>query len=205
MIAGGITLGFHGCSRSVGESVLSGETELLPSQNAHDWLGSGIYFWEGDPHRALKWAKFLSKNPALSKRPVSEPFVVGAIIRPGRCLDLSQDVNREIVREAFLELKHAYHVAGIAMPRNEPSGSSDNDLVKRFLDCAVFEFVHHMRETGVGESGKREPFDSIRAGFPEGGPLYEGAKITEKSHVQLCVRNPKSILGYFRPIWERLE
>jgi hypothetical protein len=205
VIAAGITLGFHGCCRSVGESVLAGESELLPSQNAHDWLGGGIYFWEGDPHRALKWAKFLSENPSISKRPVSEPFVVGAIIRPGRCLDLSQDASREIVREAFFALKRAYAVAGIAMPRNESSGAGDNDLVKRLLDCAVFEFVHHMRETGAGESGKREPFDSIRAAFPEGEPLFEGAKVSEKSHVQICVRNPECILGYFRPIWDRYD
>lgn len=205
MIAAGFTLGFHGCCRSVGEPVLSGKEDLLPSQNAHDWLGSGIYFWEGDPHRALKWAKFLSENPALSKRPVLEPFVIGAIIRPGRCLDLSQDVNRQIVREAYLGLKRTYDGAGLSMPRNEPSGAGDNDLVKRFLDCAVFEFVHQMRETGAGESGKREPFDSIRAAFPEGGPLFEGAKVTEKAHVQICVRNPECILGYFRPIWNRYE
>lgn len=77
------------------------------------------------------------------------------IIRSGRCLDLSQDASREIVREAFSALKQAYAVAGIAMPRNEPNGDGGNDLVKRFLDCAVFEFVHHMRETGAGESGSR--------------------------------------------------
>jgi hypothetical protein len=200
VIAAGITLGFHGCCRSVGESVLAGKSELLPSQNAHDWLGSGIYFWEGDPHRALKWAKFLSENPSISKRPVSEPFVVGAVIRPGRCLDLSQDVNREIVREAYLGLKRTYDGACLSMPRNEPSGTGDNDLVKRFLDCAVFEFVHQMRE-----SRKMEPFDSIRAAFPEGEPLFEGAKVSEKSHVQICVRNPECILGYFRPIWDRYD
>ena len=200
MIAAGFTLGFHGCCHSVGESVLAGDSELLPSQNAHDWLGSGIYFWEGDPHRALKWAKFLSGNPALSKRPVLKPFVVGAVIRPGRCLDLSQDVSREIVREAFLALKQAYDVAGFAMPHNEPSGAGDNDLVKRFLDCAVFEFVHQMRE-----SRKMEPFDSIRAAFPEGEPLFDGAKVSEKAHVQICVRNPECILGYFRPIWDRYD
>ena len=200
MIAAGFTLGFHGCCHSVGESVLAGDSELLPSQNAHDWLGSGIYFWEGDPHRAVKWAKFLSGNPALSKRPVLKPFVVGAVIRPGRCLDLSQDVSREIVREAFLALKQAYDVAGFAMPHNEPSGAGDNDLVKRFLDCAVFEFVHQMRV-----SRKMEPFDSIRAAFPEGEPLFDGAKVSEKAHVQICVRNPECILGYFRPIWDRYD
>ncbi len=178
---------------------MQGAAELHPSQNAHDWLGSGIYFWEGDPHRALKWAKFLSENPSISKSPVSKPFVVGAVIRLGQCLDLSQQASRDIVREAYLGLKRTYDSAGLSMPRNEPSKPDDHDLVKRYLDCAVFEFVHKMREES------KNPFDSIRAGFPEGGPLFEGAKLCEKSHVQVCVRNPKCILGYFRPLWDRYD
>jgi hypothetical protein len=40
-------LGYHGCDREVGEAVLAGETELLPSENDWDWLGTGIYFCEG--------------------------------------------------------------------------------------------------------------------------------------------------------------
>lgn len=45
----GFVLGFHGCDASVGEAVLSGKKWLEPSENRYDWLGSGIYFWEGNP------------------------------------------------------------------------------------------------------------------------------------------------------------
>ena len=51
-------LGFHGCEKNVAEKILSGkEPHLLRSEKKHDWLGHGIYFWEGNPSRALAWAE----------------------------------------------------------------------------------------------------------------------------------------------------
>ena len=51
-------LGFHGCEREVGEKILSGmEPDLKASEKEYDWLGSGIYFWEGNLTRAWAWAE----------------------------------------------------------------------------------------------------------------------------------------------------
>ena len=65
--------GFHGCSRDVAEMLLSGkDVSLNSSENDYDWLGSGIYFWEEAPHRALEWAqKKFGKDRAypLAKQP----------------------------------------------------------------------------------------------------------------------------------------
>jgi hypothetical protein len=36
--------------------------------------------------------------------------------------------------------------------------------------------------------------------FSEGDNLYRGTLFTEKSHIQLVVRNERCIRGYFRPI-----
>lgn len=52
----GLVLGYHGCDREVAERVLAGKTEVRSSTNAFDWLGSGVYFWENNPRRALSWA-----------------------------------------------------------------------------------------------------------------------------------------------------
>jgi hypothetical protein len=40
-------------------------------------------------------------------------------------------------------------------------------------------------------------FDTVRGMFPEGDALYEGAGFRAKNHIQLCVVNPNSIIGYF--------
>jgi hypothetical protein len=47
-----------------------------------------------------------------------------------------------------------------------------------------------------GSSTTRQ-FDSTRGVFTQGGPALEGAGIFEKSHIQVCVRNPNSIKGFF--------
>ena len=56
-----LMLGFHGCDREIGERVLSGTlTHLRTSENDYDWLGHGIYFWEGNSSRAMAWAVCVS-------------------------------------------------------------------------------------------------------------------------------------------------
>lgn len=78
------------------------------------------------------------------------------------------------------------------MPQNRKIG---NGVLLRALDCGVINYVHLMREA------EREPaFDSVRAAFIEGLPLYENAGFHEETHIQICIRKPEQIVGYFRPI-----
>ncbi len=90
-------LGYHGCRRSVGEKLLNGEA-FEPSENDYDWLGSGIYFWESNPVRALEWATFLKKQNNWQED--TEPFVVGAVIDLGYCLDLLTASSLSAVQSA---------------------------------------------------------------------------------------------------------
>lgn len=48
-----LVLGYHGCDQSVADRVLAGEDMLKKSEKHYDWLGSGIYFWEHGPERAM--------------------------------------------------------------------------------------------------------------------------------------------------------
>ena len=183
-------LGFHGCKSSVGEAVLGGHiTHLLPSAERYDWLGKGIYFWEGSPRRAWEWA--VEKKKRDKHWPEDEPpFVLGAVINLGQCLDFRDS-------SSLLEVKDAYEVfrsltADEEMPENE--GNND-DNVFRHLDCAVINSLHSRRE-----DKNLSPYNSVRADFWEGGPLYPGAGFRQKDHIQICVCDTDSIIGYFRPI-----
>jgi hypothetical protein len=192
---GGIVLGYHGCDAAVGERLLAGDEHLRVSRNDYDWLGEGAYFWEGDPRRALAWAELMKARPAHFGGRVRAPFVVGAVIRPGNCLDLADSASLATLHNAYLTLKRGSELAGGPLPRNEPGFKGDLDLVKRRLDCAVINLLHSVRrDEGLAA------YDSVRAPFFEGRPLFPGSKIMARTHVQLCVRDPaKSILGYFRP------
>jgi hypothetical protein len=192
----GFVLAYHGCDRSVGERILSGADHVRVSSNRHDWLGAGAYFWENSPDRALSWAEFLHAHPQYSQKPLKEPFVIGAVIAIGRCLDLTESHCLAILQDAYQEFEATMRDAGTNLPHNEKGHSQDEDLVKRYLDCAVIDFLHLVRQ-----ERELSPFDTLRGAFFEGGPLFPGAGVARKTHIQWCVRNPRrSILGYFRPL-----
>src|SRR5690606_4587517 len=89
-------LGFHGCDEDIGEAVLCGKKpHLKGSEQKYDWLGHGIYFWEGNPSRALEWAISRQKEKKIKK-----PFVLGAIIDLRHCLDLFDYDGLVQVKEA---------------------------------------------------------------------------------------------------------
>jgi len=187
-------LGYHGCDRDVGEAVLAGDKELLPSQNDYDWLGAGLYFWENSPARGREWAEFLAKGKA-PRRKIKHPFVIGAIIDPGNCLDLTEAKCLGLLEAAYSQFSQTVTGLGMEMPQNEAAHSADVDLVKRRLDCAVINFLHDTRE----DLGEPE-FDTVCCPFMEGRPLFVNSRIQAKTHIQWCVRQPeRSIIGYFRP------
>lgn len=189
---GAFVLGYHGCDRDVGESLLSGKTQFKASENAHDWLGHGIYFWENNPMRAMDWAQFMAAHSRFKHR-VHTPYAVGAVIDLGNCLDLTESSSLILVEEAFHSLKKLFELSDLTLPENKAASKEDEDLVERFLDCAVINHVHELCE-----DYSEELFDTVRGAFHEGRPLYPGAAIMQKTHIQLCVRNSSRVRGIFR-------
>ena len=189
----GLILGFHGCDQAVADAVIATGDSLRASANLYDWLGHGIYFWEYSPLRALEYAHGLQKQPARATAPIKQPAVIGAVIDLGLCLDLSERESLRSLKETYGFVAQFFDTAGLVMPQNKP-GQEGRDLLRRELDCLVIETLHDINRT------KDQPsFDSVRGVFWEGDELYPNAGFREKNHVQLCVRNPNCIKGYFRP------
>jgi hypothetical protein len=186
-------LGFHGCDKSVADRLVAGETRLNPSRNDYDWLGHGIYFWENNPKRALEYAKHLQKHPERSKESIKTPDVVGAIIDLGNCLNLLDAKSIQVVQKAYEGFEQIVAAANRPLPKNIDADGS-GDLLLRPLDCAVIQYLHGMRE----EKSEKPPFTTVRGMFTEGEPVYPGAGFHRKSHIQIAVRNPNCIKGYFR-------
>lgn len=178
-------LGYHGCDAGVAEKLLKGET-FRKSENDYDWLGHGIYFWESNPKRGFAFARE-AKARKLSR--IEKPAVVGAVIDLGLCLDLLAQSGIERVKSAYAEMSKLYSAAGTRLPIN----ASGRDLLLRRLDCAVIETLHALRKR-AGEP----PIDSVRGVFVEGDPIYENSGFNDKTHIQICVRNPSCIKGVFR-------
>ncbi len=181
-------LGFHGCDEAVGEGILAGKMKhLKPSEKVYDWLGSGIYFWEGSLARAWEWA-----HAKHAEGKIAKPFVVGAIIDLGHCLDLFDRGAVDHVKQAHVALKQSMKASGRPMPKNV---GPTPDKGGRLLDCAVMNLLHTLR------ADKKQPrFDSVRGPFLEGKRIYAGAGFRSHNHIQICVRETACIKGYFRPI-----
>jgi hypothetical protein len=189
----GLILGFHGCDESLVTDLVGGKISLKNSTNKYDWLGHGIYLWDHSPSRALQFAEWLKVNPGKSKKPIERPAVIGAVLNLGFCLDLLDYQNLSLLKAAHSLLAASSRSLGTDMPVNRSVGTS-KDLILRELDCAVIETLHQFRR-----DKDMRPFDSVRGVFSEGEELYHNAGIKEKDHIQICVRNPNCIKGYFLP------
>jgi len=111
------------------------------------------------------------------------------VIEPGLCLDLATDAGIAQLKAAHAALKSTLDEAAVELPQNQ----GGNDLWLRKLDCAVITMLHDIRK-----SGGLEPIDTVAGVFIEGDRIYENAGFFEKTHIQVCVRDPRLIRGVFR-------
>lgn len=191
--------GYHGCSRKVGRKALTHGLPLAPSNKDYDWLGPGVYFWENDALRAYEWAQAKAASGAYD-----DPFVIGAIIDLGNCLDLLQRENIELLTDAYDSLKLLNEQAGTEMPKNkDPKTINQGDKLLRFRDCAVIRHLHEIIEDKHYNDPESEdyiePFDTVRGLFVEGSPAYPQGGFYSRTHTQIAVRNDTCIKGIFLP------
>ena len=84
----------------VARKVLSGKHNFNLSENAWDWLGHGVYFWEDSPLRANRWAQ---DEHNRDRSQIKHPVVAGAVINLGNCLNLAD-------AEALKQIETAHKV-----------------------------------------------------------------------------------------------
>jgi hypothetical protein len=176
-------LGYHGCDRSTGERLLRGASQFRKSDNDYDWLGRGVYFWEANPARAKQFAKEKKQRGDRIK----EPFVLGAVIDLGLCLDLTTTDSVEYLRAAYKSLKTTTAADGSPLPVNGPR------IWERSLDCAVIRRLH-----AIVADARQPPIDTVRGVFQEGEPMYDGSAFYEKTHIQIAVSKLDCIKAVFR-------
>lgn len=182
--------GFHGLDEKVAMKILTKEIDFKSSTNKYDWLGNGIYFWENNPERALTYAIEDSKR---KNSKIKNPFVLGTVIDLVNCFDLLEQKNLEFLAWAYSEFKKSIEENNKELPINTSFYKNDFDFKKRELDCAVIRYAHKLAKNEGME------FDSVRAAFWEGKPLYKGTTFMSENHIQLAILNSSCIKGVFLP------
>lgn len=196
-----LILGFHGCDEAVRDILLSKPNDIQGSEKPYDWLGHGMYFWENNYARALDWAKDKAKRKEIKKA-----SVIGAVLSLDYCLDLTDSRYIELIKVYYELMKSNYSDLGKDMPENKDAkNDAHKDKLLRELDCSVIEFMHTTilserdKEVDMQGFSDLKIFDSARGVFVEGGPIYPGAGIQSKTHIQICIRNFNCIKGFFLP------
>ena len=181
--------GFHGFNIQVRNQILSGYKNFMTSTNVYDWLGAGVYFWENDFLRALDWAV---------KRYGEDAAVIGAKIDLGNCFDISNSYAKDILKISYGLMLEDLQDSHSSIPTNKPHPHGQGnpaDMVLRNLDKAVIEYALVVADS-------LEPhtiYDTVRAPFQEGFPVYPGSAFREHDHIHLCVRNPNLLTNLFDP------
>jgi len=170
---------YHGTTTHRAKRLLS--DGFIPSQNEHDWLGRGTYFFERAPRRAYEWAVEKIGRDGLDE---GEPCVIRACVSLVDCLDLTDTVGTELVRPWYNEFAAAVGEELAATLKQGPR--------VRQLDRAVIDFaVPHVEEFGYRVA-------SVRCAFAEGEPVWtspsgQRSGILDRNHVQIAVRHPAII------------
>ena len=168
-------IGYHGTSASSADRLVSGEP-FEDSDNDDEWFGKGVYFWEHAFKQAWWWAKDHKRH--------RKPAVVGAVIRLGNCFDLLDPGNVVVLRQFYEKLVEVMEAEGLELPANVRT--------RRYLDCALFNYLY------AEFKDARKPLDTARAVYvptSRAKRVCKGSWVSEETHIQVCVRNPRSILA----------
>lgn len=150
-------LAYHGCSKEIANRIIDQSRESLEeSDNAYDWLGRGVYFWENDPVRALQWAK---------ERYADNAAAIGAVIDLGLCLNMTDQSSIRLVSYMFQTLQKTQY---------QKMKTYQNKGKRRNLDCFVINTLYQFLLT------RKTPFDTSRAIFYEDSPIYETSGFLKK-------------------------
>jgi hypothetical protein len=187
-------VGYDGTGLTAALRIVNRVEGFRSSERDYDWLGRGIYFWEYGPKQALYFAKIRQrqyqkkKNKTVEEqRRASEPLaVVACMIRLGFCLDLTEPENVEFLTDAFQSYSEMKRLAHAELPTNH--------RWFRRLDCEVFEHLYK-KIHGETERSEVDTARGIYVSTDRAERVWPGSWISRNTHIQLCVRNPASLLG----------
>jgi hypothetical protein len=180
-----LVLGHHGTTVERADAIK--ETGFEITENEYDWLGSGVYFFERSPLRAIEWAR--------DKYPHCQPCVMAAEIAFGRdgqnCLDLASREGLTALEKFFREFVFHFPREYVAGLKETPSG------YRQFSYHVINRFCIRMAEVGWDIHAIRSPFDEGDYIFSDPDGIFPTARLRKLTHIQIAVRD----CGAIRDIW----
>lgn len=194
---------YHGTTTKIADQIFS-DRHFKFSKNEYDWLGSGVYFYQEAPLKALAWAQKFSID---SENRGTTPAVIEVEFDLSKVFDLFKPENFEFLR--IVDQKYSvsdrqrtqkrpvlrthegnrfrvFHNASLA--EAEKPGAN-------FIDCTLInKALQLLREMN-------QEYDCVRHFFWEGQELYKGSYFYDHSNIQLCVIGAIGVLDFGDPIF----
>lgn len=164
-----VVQGYHGTSQEAARRIL--ETgEMHVSDSPYEWLGDGVYFFQGSIHRARQWAEQRHDSPA----------VVCATIELGHCIDLLDNRWVPPIRLIERELRDA------ADGEDEGRAPYNKDKMHALDNRVINNLADDWRP------------QTIRSAFSEGHAIVPGDAFGDALHIQIAVREPEEAIQDIR-------
>jgi hypothetical protein len=160
--------GYHGTSKQSAQEII--DRGFNYSINDYDWLGTGVYFFQDAPIRALTWVK---------QRYPDSAAVIKSELMLENCIDLLDIGWYPIIRDTYSMFVLEYQKANIPLPNQNPQISKAHRL-----DCAFFNYIVEKIFASQDKT-----IDSIRAVFNEGNRIYPNSAICDRAHIQILIRD----------------
>jgi hypothetical protein len=154
---------YHGTLYEVAKKIVS-EKKFIPSKSNDDYLGDGVYFFEGSRWLAAKWVeRNHGKDVYIG--------IVCACVNYGNCLNLNLPEHRFILNRVKEEI--------IKQPGFKKLGRRITDaFVVNYYATNINKYLDTIRLTYICQ---------------DYGKLYEGSIIYDYAQPMLCVRNHAKI------------
>ncbi len=193
-------IGYHGTNKEGAAGILATK-HVNPSSGEGHWLGSGAYFFQDAPARALVWATHRFGIPR------DDAVVVGCKIDLSSCLDLfDQAAFRQITR-VYAQFQEYENRTGVVTsqyeirvangvvefgPVDAPRGLAENYRDHALLDWYV-RLLRRRRE---------EKITAIRGMFLYGRAIYKESFLFNWAHCQIAVREQTILSEPWLHHWE---
>ncbi len=206
-----LVLAYHGCDITLRDELLAGLTHLKASKNAYDWLGTGIYFYEADPDRALEHATTVRDHPErfLAASAIASPAVIGVALDVSRWLDMSTHTALHEFKAASKTCQEGFGAKNQPVPQNGPAFEGDKDNLYRPFDNAIFTTLHGLRaqecakairQQRFDDAAELRPYQAVRSAFSQGQKIADHSEFKTKNHTQIALIDNGCIRGYFIPV-----
>ena len=178
--------GFHATSRESAKGIFS--EGFKPSNNDHDWLGPGIYFFQDTIEGTRNWAKNERKGG-----PITDLEIIGADIEYAGFVDLVEFGWGDVLTSYYEMLKKRHSKEFLEVSKKQkPYIPGESSNLAHPLDCYVIRYA-----VGVLNKKRDEKVKAVRGVFLEGEPLYDGSHLLSRTHIQIAVIDATAIVDYW--------